>query len=37
MLYYSKKDKNATEIQKKKFFQYMEKVLRLTEHIKSGL
>ena len=32
-----KKSKNATEMQKKKFVQGMDKVLRLMEHVKSGL
>ena len=37
MLYDFKKGKNATEMQKKRFVQCMEKVLWLTEHVKSGL
>ena len=38
MLYYFKKGKNSTETQKKKkFVGCMEKVLWLTEHVKSGL
>ena len=37
MLYYFKKDKNAIKTQKKRFVQYMEKVLWLIECVKSGL
>ena len=39
MLYYSKRVKNATEMQKKKkkIVQIMEKVLWLDEYVKSGL
>ena len=38
MLYYSKRVKNATEMQKKKkIVQSMEKVLWLDEYVKSGL
>ena len=37
MLYYFKKGKNATEIQKKRFVQCVEKVLWLIKCVKSGL
>ena len=37
VLYYFKKGKNTTEMQKKMFLQYVEKVLWLTECVKSGL
>ena len=37
MLYYFKKCKHATEMQRKKFVQCVEKVLRLIKHVKSGL
>ena len=36
MLYFFKKDTHATETQKR-FVEYMEKVLCLIEHVKSGL
>ena len=37
MLYYFKKGKNAIEMQKKICTVFMEKLLRLIEHDKSGL
>ena len=37
LLYYFKKGKNATEMQKKRLVQCMEEVLWLIEHVKSGL
>ena len=37
MLYYFKKDKNATAMQKERFVPCMEKVLGLIECVKSGL
>ena len=38
MLYYFKKGKNATEMQKRKrFVQYLEKVMRLIKLVKGGL
>ena len=37
MLYYFKKDKNTTEMHKKRFVQCTEKVLWLIEHVRSGI
>ena len=37
MFYYFKKDKNETKMQKKRFVQCLEKMLRLTKSVKSGL
>ena len=37
MLHYFKKGKNATHMQKKRFVQWMEKVLWLMKRVKSGL
>ena len=36
MLYYFKKGKNTTKMQKKRFVQCMEKVLWVVKHVKSG-